>query len=40
MDTQAIGKANKDTVIFLFKSTAIEQVVCSKTSGVEENHTL
>ena len=31
MDTQAIGKANNDTVLFLFKSsTATEQVVCSK----------
>ena len=30
MDTQAIGKANNDTVLFWFKSTATEQVVCSK----------
>ena len=30
MGTQAIGKANNNTVLFLFKSTASEQVVCSK----------
>ena len=29
-DTQAISKANKNTVLFLFKSTATEHVVCSK----------
>ena len=27
MDTQAIGKANNKTVLFLFKSTATEQVI-------------
>ena len=30
MDTQALGKANNNAVLFLFKSTASEQVVCSK----------
>ena len=40
MDTQAIGKANNDTVLFSFKSTVTEQVVCSETSFIEENHTL
>ena len=40
MDTQAIGKANNDTVLFSFKSTVTEQVVCSKTSFTEENHSL
>ena len=37
MDTQAIGKANKDTVLFLFKSGATGQVVI--TWRVEEKHT-
>ena len=27
MDTKAIGSANNNTVLFLFKSTATEQVV-------------
>ena len=30
MDTQANGKANNETVIFLLKRTEAEQVECSK----------
>ena len=43
MDTQAIGKANNNTVLFLLKSTATEQVVlvniaCPRESRVIISH--